>query len=130
MKKQKLATRAKSLSDAAVAKLIRKIKSDTRKYWLDHISQFSTDFGYIGRFIAKQLRIGFSTSHVVYRSRLWYDSDDRSIRTFTFHVVVLYTGHSYKGDFRKRGMIRAKHRTFVFDVLVDPSSKSKAKTRT
>lgn len=118
MKKQpKLVIRNKSLSDAAVAKLIKRVKTSARKYWLNHVLDFNADYGYVGRHIAKELRKAFNTSHVVYRSHLWYDSARQFVRTFTFHVVVRDTGSSYKGDFRKRGMIKAEHFTFVFDVL-------------
>lgn len=118
MKKQpKLVIHPKSLSDTTVAKLIRRVKTSARKYWMHHILDFSADYGYIGRHIAKELRRAFNTSHVVYRSHLWYDSAHQFIRTFTFHVVVRNTGSSYKGDFRKRGAIEAEHFTFVFDVL-------------
>lgn len=116
-KKPKLVIRTKSLSDSAVNKLIKHVKASTRKYWLHHIADFRTHYGYIGRHIAKELRKAFNTSHVVYRSHLWVDSNTQFIRTFTFHVVVRDTGSSYKSDFRNRGMIRAEHFTFVFDVI-------------
>lgn len=116
-KKKRSSSQRRPLTDTEIKRLVNKIKTSVKEYWSNHLLEFDTDYGYIGRHIAKVLRLSLCTPQVSYRSHVWRDTRGVRVRTFTFHVVIRGTGDCYKDEFRKRGHIHAEHYTFVFDTL-------------